>query len=289
MLSGGLKESESEGPFWFEAPYSIFDKNLRRKSVGITNRERQQLREIIKSQIFTEETLRNFVVPLNDETSDAPRLRAYDWAVTNYSKGHPKSILNYDENGFAAIVDPNLSYEGELRKHHRLLFDPFRRGNHVFFEIDGMIHRTTVGQLTFIKWCIENGVDKYVEKNLAEIRTHMQNATKKKKTATFKIKDAGENLSSEVEEKEEILIDEEKNSGLAKKRRKELTKLPTKLVRGAMMTSYMVTTDMPSELELSTKNNNNARVSEIVNSLSAIRDDEIGKNIQKAKELVRLL
>jgi hypothetical protein len=100
--------------------------------------------------------LRNTVIQLNDENSDAPRLRAYDWAVTNYAKGHPTVLLVQSQDGSSAIMDPNMSYEGELRKHHRLLFDPFRRGTHIFFEIDGLIHRSTVGQLTFIKWCIEN-------------------------------------------------------------------------------------------------------------------------------------
>ena len=145
--------SDSEGPFWFESAHNVMIEG-KRVHRGITTRERQQLKEIIKSGFYAEDVLRIVVIKLNDESSEAPRLRAYDWAVTNYAKGHPLVMLVQSIDGSSAVVDPNLAYEGELRKHHRLLFDPFRRGTHVFFDIDGVIHRSTVGQLTFIKWCV---------------------------------------------------------------------------------------------------------------------------------------
>lgn len=212
-------KTSSEGFFWFEDSTTLLvnGKNHHR---GICARERQQLKEIVKSNIFTEETIKKVVIPLNDENSEAPRLRAYDWAVTNYAKGHPKTFLLVTDGGISAIIDPNLSYEGELRKHHRLLFDPFRRGTHIFFEIDGKIHRTTVGQLTFIKWCIENGVDKYVEKNLQDIRSHMASASR--------------NKSKETD---------------SKKRRRELTQAPTRIVRGVSMTAFDIMTDTTNELK----------------------------------------
>lgn len=206
-------KSESEGPFWFEESHNIIDTDGKQSHVGISTRERQQLRELVKSNFFTEEILKNLVTKLNDETSDAPRLRAYDWAVTNYAKGNPMVILVHNKDGSAEMVDPNLAYEGELRKHHRLLFDPFRRGTHIFFDSDSIIHRTTVGQLTFIKWCIENGVDKYVENNLQLIRTHMSKATKRVRSA---------------------------EEG---KKRRELTKAPTKLIRGFIAKSFNIMTD----------------------------------------------
>jgi hypothetical protein len=213
-------KSESEGSFWFEASHNVMvDK--KRVHRGITSREQQQVRELVKSGFFTDAVLRDIVIKLNDESSEAPRLRAYDWAVTNYAKGHPIVKLVKAADGTAAVIDPNLSYEGELRKHHRLLFDPFRRGTHIFFEIDGEIHRTTAGQLTFIRWCLENGVDKYVEDNLVQIRAHMSKATKR-----------GRVLG---------------------KRRRELTKPPTRLVRGAMMTEFDITTDTKCEIESAAK------------------------------------
>jgi len=210
--------SDSIGNFWFEESHTEY-KNSKRYHYGISNREYQQLKELVKSKFFDDEKLRDIVIKLNDENSDTPRLRAYDWAVTNYSKGNPHIMLMKKQN-MSTVVDPNLSYEGELRRHHRLLFDPFRRGTHIFFELNGQIHRTTVGQLTFIKWCLENDVDKYVEENLQSIRQHMSNATRKSSSALI--------------------------SG---KKRRELTPAPTKLVRGVINTKFNVSTETPKEIQ----------------------------------------
>jgi hypothetical protein len=248
-------KSESEGLFWFEQSNTVIidGKPVHR---GISTRERQQLKEIVKSQIFSESVIRNVVIQLNDENSDAPRLRDYDWAVTNYAKGNPKSMLIQYSGGSATIVDPNLSYEGELRRHHRLLFDPFRRGAHIFFEIDGIIHRTTVGQLTFIKWCLENGVDKYDEENLTSIRMHMSLATKKSRIIK------GQN-----------------------KRRRELTRAPTNLVRGVLMTSFNIVTDTHSEIEAGKLSNAKVLADDLARNIA--KDDIIDK--EKAKKLAKLL
>jgi len=192
-------ESDYEGPFWFEKSSTSIIEGEKIHN-GITRREHQLLREIVKSNFFTQERLTDTVVPLNDENSSTPRLRAFDWAVTNFAKGRPDlHIVN------GVIVNPNLDYQNVLKKHHRLLFDPFRRGTHLFFETikdsKPEINRTTVGQLCFIKWCIDHQVHKYVETHLEEIKKHMSTSTKK-----------SENI----------------------KRRRELTRAPKKILRGAV-------------------------------------------------------
>jgi hypothetical protein len=248
-----VPKSDSEGIFWFEEPKIIIE-NGKRTLKGLTSRERQQLIEINKTNFYLKDENIRKVVQLNDENSDAPRLRAYDWAVTNYAKGHPKSILLQKKGQRATIVDPNLSYEGELRRHHRLLFDPFRRGTHIFFEIDGLIHRTTVGQLTFIKWCMENEVDQYVESNLIDIRQHMSSASRKKSLAALTLKKEEE---EEEENNKNNFSSEEiigcKNTPNKKRRRTELTRAPTKLVRGLLLTSFDIMTDTISELKTTLK------------------------------------
>lgn len=246
--------SDSEGVFWFEESNTII-KDGKREHRGISSRERQQLCELVKSGVFTEDILRNKVVALNDENSDAPRLRTLDWACTNFAKGFPKTMLLQKE-GKNAIVDPNLSYEGELRRHHRLLFDPFRRGTHIFFEIDNLIHRTTVGQLNFIKWCLENGVDKYVEENITTIRLHMSNASKRNR-------EQGD-----------------------KKRRRELTRAPTTLVRGVLLTNFDIVTEASSELEAAEKANKNALINQAARDLA---EDTSENALEKAKRLASLI
>jgi len=251
--------SESEGPFWFESAHNVLIDG-KRVHRGISNRERQQLKELVKSDFFGEELLRGVVVKLNDESSEAPRLRAYDWAVTNYAKGHPMVMLVQGPDGRSAVVDPNLAYEGELRKHHRLLFDPFRRGTHVFFEIDGEIQRSTVGQLTFIRWCLENGVDKYVEANLPMIRNHMSSATKRGRAA-----ESGEPSC---------------------RRRRELTKAPTRMVRGVLMTAFDITTDTEKELEASRTATRATQAAQLTRELAQCSDAD---GVDKARQIALLL
>lgn len=198
-------ESEWEGLFWFQKSTTRFH-NGEKVHSGITRREHQLLKELVKSNFFTADKLRDVVVPLNDESSSTPRLRAFDWAVTNFAKGRPQLHIVGD-----TIVDPNLDYQNELKKHHRLLFDPFRRGTHLFFEViregEAETHRTTVGQLCFIKWCMEHGVDRYVEAHLKDIRLHMSASTKKTNHD---------------------------------KRRRELTSAPRKVIRGAVFDKMLI-------------------------------------------------
>ena len=249
--------SDCVGRFWFERSRSLVEDG-RASHRGISSRELQQLRELEASRFFDDARLRESVVKCNDEASEAPRLRALDWAVTNFAKGHPLVMLVKDAGGREAAVDPNLSYEGELRRHHRLLFDPFRRGTHIFFELDGMIHRTTTGQLTFVKWCIHNGVDKYVEDNLPEIREHMAAATRRGDPRTAgggagRESGAGTDSGSRGSRHESGAAQGAKDAPrvemrTAEKRRRELTKAPTRRVRGAVSTTFQILTETPGEL-----------------------------------------
>lgn len=100
-------------------------------------------------------------------------LRILDWFVTNYAKefrvgykiihlGRVKNFSVYD------------SYKAQLKAFHKGLFDPFCRGKRIFFEYyEGCKVETTVGQLNFFKWVIENKVLDYVENHLERISQHM--------------------------------------------------------------------------------------------------------------------
>lgn len=171
------KEYEKNGIFFYEKQ-SISFKNDKKVMTGISLKEKYQLGELVNSNFFNHEKLK-IVVDLNNEKSQTPRLRSYDWAVTNYSK--TKRSCSFQEGQSSCIFDPYSLYVGELKRFHRLLFDPFRRGTHIYFEYDESIHITTAGQLTFIKWCIENKIDKYVENNLQEIKLNMSFMSKQRK------------------------------------------------------------------------------------------------------------
>jgi hypothetical protein len=209
------RESKSLGPFWFDAPNTLLVKNQPVQR-GITRKETLQLEALLRTGVVTDEFLNTVLVPLNDEMSEVPRLRAFNWAVTNYAKGHPTLTTSKKENGGGGmLVDLAVSYAQHLKSLHRTLFDPYRRGTLLFFTTKrSTTEYTTVGQLTFVSWCIKNGVDAYVANNEAAIRSHMKEALQgKRKQDTL----------------QSILL-----TGKKKTRSRELTAAPSKYFRGAM-------------------------------------------------------
>ena len=247
----------SEGCFWYIKPQIKIDaKTNRRSFYGINQKEMQRLRELVKSNFFTPEML-SVIANMNEEsgTKKQTRLRSFDWAVTNFTKGNPISYLRpvksigantrakkeeeedkedkedeEDKEETRRIVDPHVSYSSELHSGHRLLFDPFRRGTHVYFEADGQNRHSTVGQLCFLKWCFDNGIDKYVDENADEIKKDMAVISKKrrknKKTPIY-IQNQQETKRSREEDKKDEDVKHPK-----KRSRMELTPTPKSRIRG---------------------------------------------------------
>lgn len=54
--------------------------------------------------------------------------------------------------------DISLDYRARLRAYTRRLFDPFRRADRIVMELtDERMFETTLGQMNFVKWLIEEG------------------------------------------------------------------------------------------------------------------------------------
>jgi hypothetical protein len=175
QLDQVLKEIPSEriGPFWFHRGTSLCVKD-KVMHVGLQKREEAELCELLSSGFLTDEFLSDVLVPLNDENSKLPRLRLYNWYVTNFGKFKGTTLQTKDpETGEESNIDPSVSYCATLKRLHRTLFDPYRRGTLLFFRVGEIIHHTTVGQLLFLRWCKKNNVDKWVSLNEKEIRNHL--------------------------------------------------------------------------------------------------------------------
>ena len=179
-------ESDSLGPFWFQTStvVRVGDKTVH---VGLQQRERVELQELLRTGWIKESFLKDVLVPLNDESSAVPRLRMYNWAITNYAKGRAILTEVVDEaTGETRMIDPCASYNSTLKRLHRTLFDPYRRGTLLFYKITNQgkeeTHHTTVGQLLFVRWCIQNGIDKYVAIHETEIREHLNETARLRAT-----------------------------------------------------------------------------------------------------------
>lgn len=139
-------------------------------------------------------------------------LRIIDWFVTNYSK---KNNIRYDlekhknNKKFYEQFTVHLNYKNQLRAYTKKSFDPFCRRNRIQFpynEENFLI--TTVGQLNFFKWSIENKVIDYIKENLTEIDKDMNLNIKKhyksKRNKKKKSNDTG--IKTERKKRKELSV-----------------------------------------------------------------------------------
>lgn len=95
-------------------------------------------------------------------------LRLLDWLVTNYAKKHNVSYL---VNNRHVIV--YLAYKSHLKAYSKKMFDPFCRWKRIQFM--GM--DTTVGQLNFFEWAIQDNVLAYLEENYDAVHADMESCS----------------------------------------------------------------------------------------------------------------
>jgi len=140
-------------------------------------------------------------------------LRIIDWFVTNFAKknftvysipakNRCSTVINGEENMERFKVFHH--YKLELKAYSKVRFDPFSRRERIMIPYnDNMCLQTTIGQLNFFKWAIENQVLEYIEKNYEEIETDMnsRNSISKKKEA-----DAAECDSKTRKKREELSV-----------------------------------------------------------------------------------
>lgn len=110
--------------------------------------------------------------------SDGVSLRLVDWLITNYSKS--KNVVYYVKGN---PFNVHQSYKNMLKAYSKRLFDPFRRHDRVFLEYDNHQLETTVAQLSFFRWAIENDVLKYAIQHKREIKDNMDIHTRHRTTS----------------------------------------------------------------------------------------------------------
>ena len=121
-------------------------------------------------------------------------LRIVDWFATNYAKKHYTVYNIKDDQRFKVYVD----YKLNLKAYSKRRFDPFCRWQRITIPYgENEYIQTTIGQLNFFRWALENGVVKYIENNYSEIETDMnsRNSTSKRKIVTQKTRKKREELS----------------------------------------------------------------------------------------------
>jgi hypothetical protein len=136
-------------------------------------------------------------------------LRIVDWFATNFAK---KNYTVYDINSeinskqrFKVYVD----YKLKLKAYSKKRFDPFCRWERINIPYDeDKFIQTTIGQLNFFKWALENKVIDYIEEHYKEIEKDMNN---RNSTSKRKINIKSNNQKKTRKKREELSISASKS------------------------------------------------------------------------------
>jgi len=111
-------------------------------------------------------------------------LRIVDWFATNYAKKN-YTLFSIEENdGSIKRFKVYFDYKLKLKAYRKRRFDPFCRWDRISIPYkNGTCIETTIGQLNFFKWAIENKVIDYIYEHYEEIEKDMncRNSTSKRK------------------------------------------------------------------------------------------------------------
>ena len=145
-------------------------------------------------------------------------LRIVDWFATNYAKKYyTLYVIEGNIDNVTRRFKVYDDYKLKLKAYSKKRFDPFCRWDRISIPYkNGTSIETTIGQLNFFKWTLENKVIDYIEQNYSDIEKDMnnRNSTSKRKeiiTDNSKTRKKREELSisatkSIKKEKVEIIV-----------------------------------------------------------------------------------
>ena len=123
-------------------------------------------------------------------------LRSLDWFVTNYCK---KYNINYPlfKNGENNVYFPFKSYKSQLKAYSKKFCDPFCRRERVIYDYQNNIiinfsqsvklgHKeyiiTTIGQLNFFRFAIQDSIINYALNHITEIEIDMNSTLRNRES-----------------------------------------------------------------------------------------------------------
>ena len=129
-------------------------------------------------------------------------LRIVDWFATNYAKKNYTLYSFQDSHDNTIRFKVYFDYKLKLKAYSKKRFDPFCRWDRISIPYkDGTCIETTIGQLNFFKWAIENKVVEYIDENYDVIEKDMNN-----RNSTSKRKDTLVDNSKTRKKREELSI-----------------------------------------------------------------------------------
>ena len=145
--------------------------------------------------------LKKIMCIINGESNTS--LRIVDWFVTNYAKKYYTvyELKNdYSEEDETYRFKVYNDYKLKLKAYSKKRFDPFCRWERITVPYDDeKLMETTIGQLNFFKWALENKIIDYIGEHYSTIEKDMnvRNSTSKRMS---KIEDSKDNKTRKKRE-----------------------------------------------------------------------------------------
>ena len=155
-------------------------------SIQPINTQKQLLLDNLMEFYKNRENLNSMMKVINGESKIS--LRIVDWFVTNYSKKNytvydvPRLVNGKYSDTETARFKVYNDYKLKLKAYSKKNFDPFCRWDRITIPYDNENYmETTIGQLNFFKWAIENKIVDYIQENYPTIEGDMnsRNSTSK--------------------------------------------------------------------------------------------------------------
>lgn len=115
------------------------------------------------------------VISIMSGASGIP-FRILDWFVTNYAKQYGTAYVIQDPTRRSSkYFKVHSEFQLALSAFRKERVDPFGRGSRILLQCpDGKVIETTLSQLNFFKWAMQNNVIQYVEDHYEEIDRDMK-------------------------------------------------------------------------------------------------------------------
>jgi hypothetical protein len=168
-------------------------------------------------------------------------LRIVDWFVTNYSKKNYCVIENAETNERFKVYN---DYKLKLKAYSKKKFDPFCRWDRINVPYkDTMCVQTTLGQLNFFKWTIENKILEYIENNYSTIENDMN-----LRNSSAKVKNTSINSNTSIESSDSYTSTSSSSSDTSvinnlnktRKKREELSSNASKIIQKEFISTTLV-------------------------------------------------
>lgn len=166
-----LAQQQNSGSKKRIRPQKLVEKAKPVVEISKLNPKQLELYESL-DRFFTEPMLTDIIIPIQSQQKSIC-LRTLEHLVTSYSRpdSHNVEYLRSPTDRFPWNL--YSSYQDLLKYDNKKKFDPFRRGDRILFKKGSTELVTTLAQLNFFRWSIQNKVIDWALEHAEEIKADM--------------------------------------------------------------------------------------------------------------------